>query len=193
MTDDLPRVTVATWSVINDPLAFLPPLDSFSSLNRIHLQFPLPTPPNRNRVSSLAGERGPKELTLTISEREISFSTGSDSPADSVVLSNAHRTIIINHIHTIMGDAFLGVINGGNNGGRNNYNNIGEYSINCGLIVLIHLAFSWYIGTPSIRHGSLVSVSNVPDYALVFSICMFLGLFPLFLLFLITVVTTKER
>lgn len=124
MTDDSPRVTVATWSAINDPRAFLPPSNSFSSLNRMHLKFPLPTLQDRDDNSSLSGDQDQKELSITVSEREISFSSGTNSPRDHVVISSTHRTVIVNHIHAIMGDAFLGTINGGNNGGRNNVNSI---------------------------------------------------------------------
>ncbi|KAF9491839.1 hypothetical protein BDN71DRAFT_1452272 [Pleurotus eryngii] len=123
-TDDSLRVTVATWSALNDPLAFLPPSNSFSSLNHIHLKFPLPTPQDGDRNSSLSGDQDQKELSISISGRETPFSSGANSPGDNVVISSSHRTIIINHIHAIMGDAFLGTINGGNIGGRNNVNSI---------------------------------------------------------------------
>ncbi|KAF7439713.1 hypothetical protein PC9H_000049 [Pleurotus ostreatus] len=84
--NDTIGVDVATWSAINDPLAFIPPSNIFSSLKHFHVKIPLPTPPNYNYNSSLSGERLPKELALAISERGISFSTDSKPPANNVVL-----------------------------------------------------------------------------------------------------------
>ncbi|KAF9488171.1 hypothetical protein BDN71DRAFT_525175 [Pleurotus eryngii] len=182
--DDSLRVTVATWSALNDPLAFLPPSNSFSSLNHIHLKFPLPTPQDGDRNSSLSGDQDQKELSISISGCETPFSSGANSPRDNVVISSSHRTIIINHIHAIMGDAFLGTINGGNIGGRNNVNSISEHSIDSELIVLILFRIQLVY-----KHvfRSVVSVWNVSDYDFYL---YFFGSLPLFL---ITVVTTKER
>ncbi|KAJ8701130.1 hypothetical protein PTI98_004087 [Pleurotus ostreatus] len=91
--NDTIGVDVATWSAINDPLAFIPPSNIFSSLKHFHVKIPLPTPPNYNYNSSLSGERLPKELALAISERGISFSTDSKPPANNVVLRSMHHTI----------------------------------------------------------------------------------------------------
>lgn len=114
-----PSVSVATWSALNDPRAFLPSPNPFSSLSNVHLKFPLSAP--RSRDPSLSGARDQKEFTVAISERDIAFSAGASR--------GAGRTVVINHIHTVMGDVFLGTINGGINGGSNNVNSFGAYWI----------------------------------------------------------------
>lgn len=92
-------------------------------------------------------------------------------------------TVINNYYQ---GDTFLGDIYGGNNGGRNN--SIGAYSIDCKLIVLILSGIQFLrvrrqtFVCASARLDSVVSVLNVSERALVFSIStsMFVDSLPLF-------------
>ncbi|KAJ8689370.1 hypothetical protein PTI98_013395 [Pleurotus ostreatus] len=102
------------WSATTIPPTFPSPSGAFQSLNNLRVIFP-----SHDRNSSPQDD-----LTITISAGEMSFSTGTNpiSLANGLTLSSAHRTVNINYINAIMGDAFIGTINGGNNGGRNNTN-----------------------------------------------------------------------
>ncbi|KAG9225294.1 hypothetical protein CCMSSC00406_0009850 [Pleurotus cornucopiae] len=107
------------WSATTIPPTFPSPSGAFQSLNNLRVIFP-----SHDRNSSPQDD-----LTITISAGEMSFSTGTNpiSLANGLTLSSAHRTVNINYINAIMGDAFIGTINGGNNGGRNNTNTSSSY------------------------------------------------------------------
>ncbi|KAF9492505.1 hypothetical protein BDN71DRAFT_1198904 [Pleurotus eryngii] len=111
------------WSATTIPPTFPLRSDAFRSLNSLHLKFPSPASQDCNPNSSSQSHQD--NLTITISAREISFSTGTDtvSLGNGFTLSSEHRTVNINYINAIMGDAFLAPISGGTIGGRNNVNN----------------------------------------------------------------------
>ncbi|KAF9491244.1 hypothetical protein BDN71DRAFT_1453109 [Pleurotus eryngii] len=119
---DFFQILCVDWSYINNSPAFPLRSDAFRSLNSLHLKFPSPASQDCNPNSSSQFHQD--DLTITISPREISFSTGTNTVplGNRFTLSSEHRTVTVNYINAIMGDAFLGTINGGNNGGRNNVN-----------------------------------------------------------------------
>ncbi|KAF9489468.1 hypothetical protein BDN71DRAFT_1456073 [Pleurotus eryngii] len=121
---DFFQILRVDWSYINNSPACPLRSDAFRSLNSLHLKFPSPASQDCNPNSSSQFHQD--NLTITISAREISFSTGTNtvSLGNGFTLSSEHRTVTVNYINAIMGDAFLGTINGGNNGGRNNVNTI---------------------------------------------------------------------
>lgn len=133
------------WSATNVPPTFPSHSGAFRSLNNLHLKFPAPASQDRNYDSS--SQRHQDDLTITISPREISFSsstsTNSASLGNGFTLSSEHRIVNVNYINAIMGDAFMGPISGGNNGGRNNVNTSAcLYLIiirSSGLILIYHL------------------------------------------------------
>ncbi len=105
------------------PPTLLSPSGVFRSLNNLHLKFPSPASQDPNHSSSSQSHLD--DLTITISAREISFSTGTDSVSlgNGFTLNSEHRTVTVNYINAIMGDAFLGPISRSNIGGTNNVNN----------------------------------------------------------------------
>ncbi|KAF9492540.1 hypothetical protein BDN71DRAFT_1451470 [Pleurotus eryngii] len=116
-------ILCANWSATTIPSTFSSHSTTFRSLNNLHLKFPSHASQHRNPNSS--SQSNQDDLTITISAREISFTTGTDSASlgSGFTLSSEHRTVNVNHINAILGDAFLAPISGGTIGGRNNVNN----------------------------------------------------------------------
>ncbi|KAF9490196.1 hypothetical protein BDN71DRAFT_208784 [Pleurotus eryngii] len=111
------------WSATTIPPTFPLRSDVFRSLNSLHLKFPSPASHDRNCNSPSQSHQD--DIIITISAGEISFSTGANpvSLGNRFALSSEHRTVNVNYINAIMGDAFLAPISGGTIGGRNNVNN----------------------------------------------------------------------
>ncbi|KAF9490077.1 hypothetical protein BDN71DRAFT_232149 [Pleurotus eryngii] len=124
ITTSIDAISNVDWSATTIPPTFPSHSSAFRSLNDLHLKFPSPASQDCNPNSSSQSHQD--DLTITISAGEISFSTGANpvSLGNRFTLSSVHRTVNVNYINAIMGDAFLGTINGGNNGGRNNVNTI---------------------------------------------------------------------
>ncbi|KAF9490190.1 hypothetical protein BDN71DRAFT_1454570, partial [Pleurotus eryngii] len=101
--DDLCHILRLDWSATTIPLTFPSHSSTFWSLNNLHLKFPSPASQDRNSNSSSQSQQD--DLTITISAREISFTTGTDSVSlgSSFTLSSDHRTVTVNYINAIMG------------------------------------------------------------------------------------------
>ncbi|KAF4565305.1 hypothetical protein EYR36_001875 [Pleurotus pulmonarius] len=121
---DVFRITRVDWSATTIPPTFPSPSSTFRSLNNLHLKFPSHAPHDRNHDSTSRSHQ--EDLTITISAREISFSTSTDSVSlgNGFTVSSEHRTVTVNYIHTINGDVFSGPISRSNIGGMNNANTI---------------------------------------------------------------------
>lgn len=140
-TNSFLRILRVDWSATTTPTTFPSPSGAFRSLNNVHLKFPFATSQDRDHNSQ-------EDLTITISAGEISFSTGtcSISPGKGSTLSSKHCTVNINnYITKIMGDAFFGTINGGNNGGRNNTNTSAYQYLILTFSTWLTLLASWHI------------------------------------------------
>ncbi|KAF9491679.1 hypothetical protein BDN71DRAFT_1294946 [Pleurotus eryngii] len=109
------------WSATDSPLAFPSPFNPFQYLSNLHLGFPLPVPRDRNRNSWSLDCQGQGSLTVTISDREVTFSESVNCvpTTNGFTINSTHRSVIVNYIK---GDVFLGPISGGNVGGTNNTN-----------------------------------------------------------------------
>ncbi|KAL4261325.1 hypothetical protein AB1N83_007304 [Pleurotus pulmonarius] len=137
-------IVCVDWSATTIPPTFLSSSAPFQSLTSLHLKFPSPTPQDHNNTSSSSSQSRPGGLTISISGHEISFSAGTSplSLGSGFTLNSAHRTVNVNYINAIMGDAFLAPISGGNNGGRNNVNNSFGTGADEGPRALNHLTLS---------------------------------------------------
>ncbi|KAF9490073.1 hypothetical protein BDN71DRAFT_1455034, partial [Pleurotus eryngii] len=102
---DFFQILRVDWSYINNSPACPLRSDAFRSLNSLHLKFPSPASQDCNPNSSSQFHQD--DLTITISPREISFSTGTNtvSLGNGFTLSSEHRTVTVNYINAIMGDA----------------------------------------------------------------------------------------
>ncbi|KAF9492543.1 hypothetical protein BDN71DRAFT_1451481 [Pleurotus eryngii] len=97
--DDLCHILRLDWSATTIPLTFPSHSSTFWSLNNLHLKFPSPASQDRNSNSSSQSQQD--DLTITISAREISFTTGTDSVSlgSGFTLSSDHRTVTVNYIN----------------------------------------------------------------------------------------------
>ncbi|KDQ22968.1 hypothetical protein PLEOSDRAFT_1110057 [Pleurotus ostreatus PC15] len=122
-----PSINRVDWSATNIPPTLPSCSSAFRSLNNIHLKVPSPVLQDRNCNSSSPSHQD--DPTITISAREISFSTGANSVSlgNGFTMSSEHRTVTVNYINTIMGDTFLGPITRSNIGGTNNVNTSAPY------------------------------------------------------------------
>ncbi|KAF9489466.1 hypothetical protein BDN71DRAFT_1456063 [Pleurotus eryngii] len=124
LSDEVPFIAEVNWSATTIPPIFPLHASTFRSLNNLHLKFHSVTSQDGNYNSPSRSQQD--DLTISVSAREISLFNGTNSvfAGNSFSVNSEDRTVNINYINTIMGDAFLGPISGGNNGGRNNVNTI---------------------------------------------------------------------
>ncbi|KAL4256729.1 hypothetical protein AB1N83_010605 [Pleurotus pulmonarius] len=96
---------------------------SVSDIYGMYLAIPSCTDPNENSPLNheLRPTSDPGSLTVTISANRVSVISGANtiSPSNYTTRDGARHVVTINYI---VGDAFLGTIYGGNNGGRQNIN-----------------------------------------------------------------------
>ncbi|KAF4588365.1 hypothetical protein EYR38_010333 [Pleurotus pulmonarius] len=92
-TLDFFAITGVDWSATTIPPTFPSSSGAFQSLNNLHLKFPSKAPQDRNHGSSSRSHLD--DLTISISAREISFSTGTNSVSlgNGFTMSSEHRTV----------------------------------------------------------------------------------------------------